>query len=478
MSFREIKFGDASAETESARSPFLLREGYLNINYMVEEALDGSRFLFLGSKGSGKTALAEHIKLVSQNNPCLFSRLYVLTDFPYARFVSLLGIEKGTEGRLPTAWSWILLVSLLDSFSDDQGSNISSDPIYSRVLLSFRKMGILPAKELRELVLASARKKVKAGILSNVGIEIDISPQDAAEDDLKFLHLVAHLKKLCLEFQSENRHLIILDGLDNAILGAPIQYHSISTLIDEVSALNNLFKANSIPAKFNILCRTDLFEKLPGANKNKIKQDYSVEIDWSPAARAPHSPLIKLANKRAQLSLGREVDIFSEFFPPRIYDTNTCVFLLAHTRRTPRDFLQLLKFIQSHSDSGVLAFNQIRDGLDDYSKKYFMTEIQDELYGIVERGAVDLVFRCIASLRKNAFSLSQLASKIQQFMPRNELVLPEILRAFFECGVIGNRYIDNYGQKKYRYKYSSSSSQFNEMDEIVIHRALARALFV
>ncbi|NLH76502.1 MAG: hypothetical protein GX465_05635 [Acidobacteria bacterium] len=477
MTFKDINFGDASAETESARSPLLLTDGYLNINRIVEEALQGYRFLFLGNKGSGKTALAEHIRLMSLNNPCLFSRLYVLRDFPYSRFLSLLGVEKGTEGRLPTAWSWILLITLLDSFGDDAGSNVATDSDYYEALSSFRKIGILPAKDLRELVLASAQKKVKASILSKVGIELEYSPKGSDGDDLKFLHLVAHLKKLCFEFKSENQHIIILDGLDNAILGDPIQYHSIATLIDEASALNGLLKRNSIQAKYIVLCRIDLFEKLPGANKNKTKQDYSVEIDWCSGQQPKDSPLIKLANRRAQISIEGLTDLFAEFFPPRIFNRNIHSVLLEYTRRTPRDFLQLLKHIQLHSDSGILTYNQIRDGILDYSQKYFLTEIQDELYGIIERETVDIVFRSISSLRKNFFSIGELEKKLKQDEPRKDFALAEILRAFYEGGVIGNTFSSPDGSSKNRYKFTSPVAQFSVTDNIVIHRALAKALF-
>lgn len=55
---KNIVFGKASAEREGAEYPDLLTKGYLNPFDVIREARDGAKFLFLGYKGSGKSALA------------------------------------------------------------------------------------------------------------------------------------------------------------------------------------------------------------------------------------------------------------------------------------------------------------------------------------------------------------------------------------------------------------------------------------
>jgi len=59
-----------------------------------------------------------------------------------------------------------------------------------------------------------------------------------------------------------------------------VQYKSLSALVYETDRLKITFMNNGVGAKIIILCRTDLFERLPGPNKNKIRQDSSYEIDW------------------------------------------------------------------------------------------------------------------------------------------------------------------------------------------------------
>jgi hypothetical protein len=60
--FKDLKFGYASAEIEGANEPLLLVDGYFNQEGIIGEARNSSKFLFLGYKGSGKSAIGEHLR--------------------------------------------------------------------------------------------------------------------------------------------------------------------------------------------------------------------------------------------------------------------------------------------------------------------------------------------------------------------------------------------------------------------------------
>lgn len=64
--FRKIDFGNTDAQTESLTNPNLLIDGYYDMENRVKRLLTtSSSFLVLGYKGSGKTALSEHLYLMS-----------------------------------------------------------------------------------------------------------------------------------------------------------------------------------------------------------------------------------------------------------------------------------------------------------------------------------------------------------------------------------------------------------------------------
>lgn len=104
--------------------------------------------------------------------------------------------------------------------------------------------------------------------------------RDKHEQNLKFPFFVERLKAVATTFRSESRHLLVIDGLDDVLTAATVQYDSLAALVLEVSRLNSLFRRSATNAKVLLLCRTDLYERLPGPNKNKIRQDSGVSLDW------------------------------------------------------------------------------------------------------------------------------------------------------------------------------------------------------
>jgi hypothetical protein len=347
--FHKLKFGWASAEQEGASDPALLLDGFLDLGGVAEEAVKGHKFVFLGYKGSGKSAISEHIRLKAQSDPQLFVTSTFLADFPYSDFSRLVRGED-VETKYPTAWSWLLLVKLFDSFNKDQGAASNSDSDFRTAIETLTKLGLLPSPTLKELVLTSSTRtfKVKLPVVFESQFR-----RDKHEQNLKFPFFVERLKAVASTFKSRSRHLLIIDGLDDVLTSAKVQYDSLAGLVLEVSRVNAMFAQNGTPAKVLLLCRTDLYEKLPGPNKNKIRQDSAVSLDWYHDPRQPgQSNLVKLVNLKARVTDRTLQDVFKAYFPPRINfsrsDTKYDVtwYLLDFTRHTPRDFIQVLTHIQ------------------------------------------------------------------------------------------------------------------------------------
>ena len=119
--YRDIKFGYSSAEAERSRDPGLLTEGHIDLRAASEEALHGQKYLFLGYKGAGKSFIAERIDLTLGGSHSDFVKLLSLSDFPFTPFSKIIRGNSEPESKYPTAWSWILLVYLLESFAKDEG---------------------------------------------------------------------------------------------------------------------------------------------------------------------------------------------------------------------------------------------------------------------------------------------------------------------------------------------------------------------
>lgn len=473
MDYRQIEFGKADAIDEGIELPNLLIEGYFDQENIVDKAVNSSSFLFLGSKGSGKSALSQHLKL-TKSNYNLFVKNILLEDFPYKSFNKIVSGSADSEVKYPVAWEWLLLIYVIQSLEKDHKAVTILQNEFSQTLDSLKKIGILPANSIRDVVSKSSKNSFKINLLQVFEFAFE-GTSDLNSNDLQFFHLVDFLKKVVKGFESTCKHLLIIDGLDEILSSRNIQYQSLAALISQSKKLNIFFKQNNVPLKIILLCRTDLFEKLPHPNKNKIRQDGAILINWfDNSKKSEKSNIIKLANQRGRLKYPEMSSLFETFFPSDLEGKDIKNFLITHTRHTPRDFLQLLKQIQNTTHSGKIDINALLNGINNYSVNYFLPEIKDELVGYIDFSLVDDLFRMISSLGKRDFQLRE----IQAIADRKGLDM-DIENAFntlFECSAIGHIY-RNEGERNYfAFKFRNHNLSFNPSDRIILHRGIWKSL--
>lgn len=475
--FKDINFGAASADWEASHEPELVRNGFLDPMSLVSAAREGSAWLFLGYKGSGKSSLGEHLRLLSQEDPELFVHFENISDVSFSTFSQIMKGGPEPEARYPSVWSWLLLVFVLDSFSKDQGALSSTDDDFCIAVEALRELGLLPEPKLGDAVLKTSEKSFSIKLTSIFGgIEAGYKGTGSREvPDLPFF--VERLRQIARRFKTENRHLIVIDGFDDLLRRGNLQYDALGALIFEANRLNMDFAGAGVKAKIVILCRTDLFERLPGANKNKIRQNAAISIDWSSDPRDPASSnLLKLLNHRAKLSLKQEVDVFEQFLPPRLgprQGNDLRSQLLDNTRQVPRDIVMLFKKLQEYSGDSPMTETQIFNALTAYSRDYLLPEIKDELDGYVAGEDIARIFQIVGSIRKTTFRMRDLQDHAKTIGVGKPLSLNAVLDAMFECSAIGNVPAPSpYPVFKYRVPHA----RLNPDERLIVHRGLWRAL--
>ncbi|MFD2234107.1 P-loop ATPase, Sll1717 family [Phaeospirillum tilakii] len=476
MNFKDIRFGYASAETEGARDPQLLKEGYFDLNGASDQALNGQKFLFLGYKGSGKSAIGERIRITCEPKYNFFVKQVVLADFPFSLFSKIIRGDSDPEAKYPTAWSWILLIYLLESFAKDEGASHHNPHSLPEVVNALGKMGLCPAKDASSIVRISSKANFKLTIPSVFEGSFGIGDLRPASEIPSF---VESLKILACGVKTNNRHYVVIDGLDDILTKKGTQYTSIGYLIYEVDRLNNMLYAHNVPAKIILLCRTDIFERVDGANKNKVRQDSSVDINWYHDTRKPeNSALISAANLRARVSLCQDVDIFRDFITSNIDGQDQRTYLLDMTRHTPRDFLQLLKCIQDFSEPHKkISSDCVKGGMRKYSIEYFLPEIRDELVGYTNPEEGDAIFDIISAIKKRDFTYEEavtVANKVAPDMAEKRVYA--VFKAMFECGAIGNVQHTPGGTTHFTFKYRNRQSVFKKNERLILHKELWKAL--
>ena len=146
-----------------------------------------------------------------------------------------------------------------------------------------------------------------------------------------------------------------------------------------------------------------------------------------------------------------------------------------HTRHTPRDFLQLLSYIQKCSSRKKVEVGNIIAGIGQYSAKYFLPEIKDELVGYISRDKVEKILNGISSMKKRRFKTNDLANQIYGKYDFSGTPIITILETLFNCSAIGNVKSRN-GKYYFSFKYRNRHANFVTSQEIFIHRGLWRAM--
>jgi hypothetical protein len=474
-----MRFGYASAEAEGTRDPNLLIKGYLDPGRLVVEALDGHRFVFLGNKGSGKSAIARHLTLTKSNYDFFITTIY-LADFPYQDLTSVR--LDNSKDKYRAIWGSLLLLVLLESFYSDNGASHERSEQFTAALGILKEAGFLPHADFAEAIEKTHKLAIKFSAIPGVEAAYDSTrkglPGIQTHDAPFFFQ---RLKALTSGFHSESKHILFVDGLDDSLSVGSVVLEPLSALLRETDRLNTFFRDKRVPAKIIVLCRTELFDRLPGSNNNKIRQDSAMQIDWYQDPREPNrASLIRLANLRASLSASTKVDLFASVFPPQISYRASAQFLLDQTRHTPRDFLQLLRHLQYFAgDRERISEYQVSSGIGSYSRDSFLPEIIDELDAYFDRDIIEYAFRVFRKLKKRRFRLREIEAICNQSGSIAMKTLEPVLAAMFDCSALGNYSavsMNGRSQLRYTFRYRNRGSEINLDEGLVFHRGLWPAL--
>jgi hypothetical protein len=481
MSFKTINFGRISAEDEQTYSPELLINGFFDDYGYIDAVRSSEKFLIIGPKGSGKSAIGSKLELDAQqdldheSDSTSFVKNHLLENFPYESFGDILPKREGPEITYPESWEFILMVACLNSFIKDNSFDYPRN--YKTVFQTLIKLGLLAKDDkkltLEKIVKTTTSKQIRATL--KVGIVFS-SSQEKITDTKK---LYTYLKECFYSIIVKNKHYIIIDGLDIFLTKGINQLQSITALVIAADRMNKTFYRNGMQVKIIVMCRTDMFERLSKPDKNKIKLSGGIILDWfQNTPELESTNLAKLINLRAKLSLGKEINVFETFLPQYMNSgkssKKTIQVLFDHTRHLPRDMIMLFKEIQDHTkENDFASVNDIQTALGVYSKNYFIGEIKDQLYGFLSNEDIEKIFQLLAKTGWYRFNITNLEEAIRHDGKFSTMDLDTILNALFNCNAIGN--IDR-NTNHVTYKFRNQYAEFNPKQSIVVHYGLQRGL--
>jgi hypothetical protein len=278
-----------SAETDTE-----LQKYFLNTPE-IKKIINSKKWLLLGRKGTGKTAIYKYLENAKSEDINDYSVVSLnFKDYPWPIHKLYKESLAGELSAYQKSWSFLFFVKLLSKLIEIKESNsepLSKDLKWAKKYLS--KIFGNPDPSLKEVLFSklSRIKKVKGPGFDIVDIDInlgeitlgDVTANKDLQEKLRSnaFKLLGYLEKNFKQNIKGAKFLIILDQLDENWLDGEIKEYS-KILINLINVCRNISIDSELNNSIKIIpfLRTDIYSSLRFNDKNKLLQDSAIIISW------------------------------------------------------------------------------------------------------------------------------------------------------------------------------------------------------
>lgn len=264
----------------SAESDDLLLEYFYKTD-IVEDLLETNKWLVLGRKGTGKSAIYNYLLNSNKNNIGLSFK-----DYPW-KYHQLYKDEMENEfSSYNKAWEYLFLVQIIIKLYNIGNKNSHSKEMNEAYKLILNLYGN-PNPTVIDVIKTKLGSLTSASVLGLFSIEFaDSTNNPKYKHALRYNseNLCQYLNKI-IENEIENKKIFILvDQLDEQWLKDEVEEYKkiLVSLLNTTSKMNcSKFKNN---IKIIVFLRNDIYNSLVFNDKNKMLNDSSVTIKWDEAS--------------------------------------------------------------------------------------------------------------------------------------------------------------------------------------------------
>lgn len=470
--FNEIADWQLEAKAEDSNRYFF----HLNEATAI---LQGRKNYVIGRKGTGKTAISEHIAKIGTGANDIYTEKLSFKNFPFNELYGLNDNNYTLPNQYITLWKYLIYSfvcrmmlknkNINSEVRDSLGHSYDLDPIT-------RLPRIVKKWTDSSFEVSEIGKKEQSTSLS-----------------IPWIEKVNILEDIIIENLDSSSYYIIFDELDEDYRdiknkAEAVPYNNLLTsLFKAVQDVRTVFKPlgkNVIPI---IFLRDDIYSIIKDPDKNKWS-DLKIDIDWD------ETKLKKLLAFRISRAIDPNIDnlniykfetAWSKLFEAKpvsmgdrqkkemsIFD-----FISRSTHLRPRDFVKYLQACASETiDSGRNIISPtIVKRVDKAFSNYLKSEIEDEIQAVLPE--ITTIFQIISQLGKQSFRFDEFKSLYNTYL-NNKTVsegnINYIFQNLFDFGVIGNQPKNTKVPPVFRYK--NREARFNPNEVIQVHRGLFKAL--
>jgi len=432
-----------------------------------KNALELTRPIIIGRKGSGKSAIFK--KITADTRPNIHALGFTFSDYPWEHHLKQKQSEVPVEECYRESWKYFIALmlctlilrnrnavpsnaesqdALLDIERFVQDSYGSTNPSLTSIFTPGQKIQL--SGRLNFWAVSGEAKTIPVEHLPRFYSEVNRNVIDALIKCMPRGH----------------KFYVCFDELDIGFDPANEDYlQRLIGLIRAAKFTNDRIREAEIHGGVIVLLRDDIWHTLRFEDKNKLTQDQVSEIRWSKDS-GPHC-IKRLMERRFNEVLGNEGSwdtLFNETRQMARFQTKYD-FICERGFLRPRDMIQycnevLHTFHQSPSDAGF--DNELVRAAEETYSRYFMQELEDELHK--HSKSYEKYFEVLKGLSNVGFSRDEFANAWDErrtIFDNSETPL-KALEALFEFSVIG--YLATGGRgagSKYIWRYLEPRVRFN-----------------
>jgi hypothetical protein len=466
-------FGGIDADADN-----LLEEAFQDHD-AYQAARDHKRFLVLGRKGSGKTAIFK--KLITTRDPVIFPIGHTFADYPWDHHKLQAGIGVPEEQRYYHSWQYLVLITAAKVLLNNDGSQPWSEAAFD-ALGTLEKFVVdsygSRDPDVTQLFTPSKRLRIKPHLkvanAFDVGVDLERLPMGDLPKVVQEVNKnIADAVITCLNPQHD--YYVCFDELDRSFDPKSEQYSQMLIgLVLAARALNQRARDSGKAFSVVVFLRDDIYEMLRFEDKNKVTENYAVRIAWD----QPKSQwtLKSLMERRFSATLSPEgVGAWGDVFDEKQQMTgrqSKYQHILDRTFRRPRDVIkfcnEVLEVYKHRNDRAASQFSNedVIAARRNYSD-YFLRELDDEIHKHLP--AYEDYLEIIKGVGALQFKLTEFQQACDRRRELNADDRPgvEILRDLFRFSIVayqrtggaggGSEYVWSYLDPRARFDDSASS---------------------
>lgn len=450
---------------------------FFHIN-IVDQITSGEKSFVIGRKGTGKTAITEHI--VKEKKYSRFAKKLSFKNFPFQDLYTLRNDSFTTPNQYITLWKYLIYSSVAKLMIANEAIDYSVR----------EKLKAVYEGDIEQSLSRSIKRWVSGGFkISILGTGIEAAgASNLQKNEASWIERVETLEDLLLKHLDGSEYLIVFDELDE-------DYSNILDVEKSKSytdLLTSLFKATQdVRSVFGeahklfpvVFLRDDIYEILTDNDRNKWR-DLKVTLTWDERsikdliafriskADSQTKNILPFNHAWRMLFLTMPV----KYGHQQEKKMSIFEYITRSTQLRPRDYVH---FIQACAEQAMLErvpriTPAIVTRVDKSFSNYLRSELEDEIGGILPQ--IKAILNLFSIVRKQTLHISEFELAYEEALKSGDIQdrnADFILSILFNFSVIGNQPKQ---KNTHVFRYVTPEANFNRKEPLVLHRGLFKSL--